>query len=298
MYLNRVVPFLLFCLAGTPAFSQNKLLQSGPMLGYVDMKEALLWVQTTGPSTVKFVYWDQEQPQTKYSTDPVQTEKTTGYTAKCIADRVEPGRQYQYDVHINGKKVNLPYPTQFKTQVLWRWRTDPPPFSLATGSCAYVNEPVYDRPGKPYGSNYQMFGHINAQKPDLMIWLGDNTYYREPDWATRTGMLHRYTNDRSLPELQALLAGTQHYAIWDDHDFGPNDSDGNWPYKETSWEIFRAFWGNPSFGVNGQKGCTTWFQYNDIDFFLLDGRYFRTPNNCQSCEPRLAQLLLFCSTKH
>lgn len=253
------------------------------MLGYVDMKEALLWAQTTQPATVEFVYWDKETPNQKHKTDPVRTEKSTAYTAKCMADRVEPGRHYTYELRLDGKPVALPYPTEFKTQPIWRWRTDPPAFSVATGSCAYINEPQYDRPGKPYGSNYQIFGNIAAQKPDLMLWLGDNTYLREPDWSTRTGMLHRFTHSRSLPELQPLLAATHHYAIWDDHDFGPNDSDGTWVHKDMAWEVFRAFWGNPTFGVNGQKGCTTWFQFNDVDFFLLDNRYFRTPNHCASC---------------
>ncbi len=278
-----VAPFLFFWLGILPLFSQNGLLQSGPMLGYVDMKEALLWAQTTRAATVEFVYWDKEMPKKKYVTDPVKTEKSTAYTAKCIADQVEPGRQYAYELRINGKAVALPYPTEFKTQPLWRWRTDPPAFSVATGSCAYMNEPEYDRPGKPYGSNFQIFPSIAGQKPDLMLWLGDNTYLREPDWATRTGVLHRFTHSRSLPELQPLLASTSHYAIWDDHDFGPNDSDGSWIHKDMTWDVFRAFWGNPTFGVNGQKGCTTWFQYADVDFFLLDDRYFRTPNDCATC---------------
>lgn len=267
--------------------AQQRLLQSGPMLGYVDMKEALLWAQTRQAATVYFEYWEEANPNRKYATDPVRTEKKTAYTAKCIADQIEPGKTYRYQLRINGKKVVRPYPTFFKTPPLWQWRTDPPAFSLATGSCAYINEPQYDRPGTPYGSDYAIFNQIAAQKPDLMVWLGDNIYYREPDWATRTGMLHRYTHGRSLPELQPLFASTQHFAIWDDHDFGPNDSDGTWVHKEVSQEVFEAFWGNPTFGVNGRKGCTTSFQYADADFFLLDGRYFRTPERCKSCTPSM-----------
>ncbi len=283
MRLRVSLRIFFFLFGALPVAAQNGLLQSGPMIGYVDMKEALLWAQTTEAATVEFAYWDQANPSDKYLTDPVKTEKSTAYTAKCIADRVEPGRRYVYELRINGKPVVLPYPTEFKTQPIWRWRTDPPAFSVATGSCAYINEPEYDRPGTPYGSNFQIFSAIAAQKPDLMLWLGDNTYLREPDWTTRTGVFHRFTHSRSLPELQPLLASTSHYAIWDDHDFGPNDSDGTWVHKDISWEAFRAFWGNPTFGVNGRKGCTTWFQYADVDFFLLDNRYFRTPNHCESC---------------
>ena len=264
----------------------GEALQNGPMLGYVEMKEALVWVQTKTFAGVQVEYWEQGKPEQKWRTDLVQTYKNSAFTAKCIADQLEPGRTYEYRVEINGDSVLLSYPTTFKTQSLWQWRVDPPVFTLATGSCAYINEPEYDRPGKPYGANYQTFTQINAVKPDLMLWLGDNVYYREVDFHSRTGMQHRYTHDRAIPELQALLASTPQYAIWDDHDYGPDDSDGSFVHKETSWEVFRDFWGNPTFGVNGLKGCATQFQYADVDFFLLDDRYYRSPNYCKTCPDR------------
>ncbi len=266
--------------------SGNEALQNGPMLGYVEMKEVLVWVQTKTFAGVQVEYWEAGKPEQKWRTDLVQTYKNSAFTAKCIADQLEPGRTYEYRVEINGDSVQLPYPTTFKTQALWQWRVDPPVFTLATGSCAYINEQEYDRPGKPYGSNYQTFTQIARQKPDLMLWLGDNVYYREVDFFSRAGMQHRYTHDRAIPELQPLLASTPQYAIWDDHDFGPDNSDGTWINKETAWEVFRDFWGNPTFGVNGQKGCTTKFQFADMDFFLLDNRYFRTPDNCKTCPNR------------
>jgi len=266
--------------------SGNAALQNGPMLGYIEMKEALVWVQTRNFAGVQVEYWATGKPEQKWRTEIVQTYKYSAFTAKCIASDLEPGTTYEYRLEINGDSVLLPYPTTFKTQALWQWRVDPPTFTLATGSCAYFNEPEYDRPGKPYGSNYQTFTQIASQKPDLMLWLGDNVYFREVDWFTRSGMQHRYSHDRATPELQPLLASTPQYAIWDDHDFGPDDSDGTWIHKETAWEVFRDFWGNPTFGVGDQKGCTTKFQYADIDFFLLDNRYFRTPNYCKTCPER------------
>lgn len=264
----------------------NEALQNGPMLGYVDLREALVWVQTKTFASVQVEYWVSGKPDQKWRTDVVQTYKNSAFTAKCVASPLEPGTNYDYRVEINGDSVILPYPTYFKTQTLWQWRADPPTFTLATGSCAFINEPAYDRPGRSYGSNYQTFTQIANQKPDLMLWLGDNVYLREVDYYTRSGMQHRYTHDRATPELQPLLASTPQYAIWDDHDYGPDDSDGSWPHKETSWEVFRDFWGNPSFGLDGQKGCTTQFLYGDVDFFLLDNRYFRTPNYCKTCPDR------------
>lgn len=289
-YIGILCLFFAHCTAPKSginnALSGNAALENGPMIGHTDMREALIWVQTKMPATVQVAYWEKGSPANKIWTDKVSTERATAYTAKCYADNVEPGKQYDYQVFINGKATVFPYPTTFKTQALWQWRTEPPAFSLATGSCYHRNEAAYDRPGKPYGAGEQIFTNIYAQKPDVMLWLGDNTYYREADYYSRTGMVKRMTYSRALPEMQPLLASTAHYAIWDDHDYGPNDADGTYALKETAWEIFRDFWGNPSYGVNGQKGCATMFTYADIDFFLLDNRYFRTPNYCRSCPER------------
>lgn len=265
---------------------QENLLQSGPMLGYVEMREVLLWVQTTKTATVRFEYWDREKPAVKHLTAEVATSPVNAHAVKLVADRVQPGITYDYQLLINGEVVERPYPTTFTTPPIWRWRTDPPDFSVGLGSCNYINEAAYDRPGKGYGGDYKIFGSILEQDPDLMIWLGDNTYLREPDWYTRTGILHRYTHTRSTPELQPLLANVHHYAIWDDHDYGPNNSDRTWVQKDLATEIFKLFWGNLTFGRPEFGGITGMFRYQDVDFFLLDNRSFRNPNEQRVVERR------------
>jgi alkaline phosphatase D len=110
-----------------------------------------------------------------------------------------------------------------------------------------------------------------------MLWLGDNVYLREPDWGTWSGFLHRYTHMRSAPELQRLLRSTHHYAIWDDHDFGPNDADGSFVGAAMAQRAFDLFWPNPEGRAPGVGGITTQFSYADVDFFLLDDRTFRVP---------------------
>lgn len=158
------------------------------------------------------------------------------------------------------------------------YRGDPPEFSVAVGSCAYVNEAYWDRPGKPYGDSLEIFQTIAAQQPDLMLWIGDNTYMREGDWNSRGGMMHRYSHTRSLPEMQKLLHTAQHYATWDDHEYGPNDSDRSFWNKELSAEAFRTFWPMPSQPLGGGPVTST-FSWGDCQFFMLDNRWFRAPNN-------------------
>lgn len=280
----RPIRCLLWLLAAlvpaAPLFAQARLLQAGPMVGYSEMREVLLWVQTTAPAHVKFVYWDSTTPGVRLETAEHLTGAEEAHTARLIADRVEPGRGYHYELLINGQRVERPWPLRFQTQTLWQWRTDPPPFRFVLASCFYVNDPPWDRPGNPYGGQFEILGRLAERRPDFMVWMGDNVYLREADWFTRTGIFYRYTHTRSLPELQPVLGGMHHYAIWDDHDYGPNDSDRSFRDKHLTLEAFRLFWGNPTVGLPGAGGgVTTRFQWQDVEFFLLDNRWFRSPNH-------------------
>ncbi|MAD98631.1 MAG: phosphodiesterase [Flavobacteriaceae bacterium] len=272
--------FLTTCIAlfSSLLLLSQDLIQSGPMLGYSTMKEALLWVQTTESAKVHFEYYEKGNSKQRFKTEVLQTSSKNGFVAKLVADQIQPGRIYNYEVFVNGKRIKRDYPMEFQSQTLWQWRTDPPEVNFAIGSCNYVNEPGLDRPGKPYGTNHQIFESINQKNPDFMVWLGDNTYLRVADWNSRTGIIHRHTHSRSLKEVQPLLASTHHYAIWDDHDFGPNDSDGSFAMKKTTSEIFKLFWGNPNYDVINGGGITGSFDWADLQFFLLDNRYYRTSN--------------------
>ncbi len=276
-YTRLSLLIILVC-SNLHAIAQASLLQSGPMVGYTDMVEALLWVQTKEAAEVSFTYFPAENSDEVYSTKTLITAEEEAFTAKFELKALKPGTKYIYQLYLNHQLVDFPYPTFFETQKIWRWRGDEPEFCFLSASCAYVNETEFDRPGKPYGGDYQVFKNMASHPTNFMLWLGDNVYLREPDWNSRSGVLHRYTHTRSLPEMQELLATRANYAIWDDHDFGPNDSDKGFYNKNMTLEAFELFWGNPTYGVGDIKGAITSFQYGDIDFFLLDNRWYRDPD--------------------
>ena len=89
----------------------------------------------------------------------------------------------------------------------------------------------------------------------------------------------RYARTRAIPEMQPLLATAHHYATWDDHDYGPNNANRSYHLKETSLEVFKRYWANPSYGLPSEPGVFTQFSWNGVDFFLLDDRYHRSPNS-------------------
>ncbi|GAB4133463.1 MAG: alkaline phosphatase D family protein [Ignavibacteriales bacterium] len=251
------------------------------------MREVALLVQTTKPASVKIAYWEKRNNKVKYFTDEVKTEKQKAFTAHLIADEVEPGRKYEYELYINNKLVKRNYPLEFQTQELWQWRKDAPDFSFITGSGAYINEDIYDRPGKPYGGEYEIYTSMYNQKPDFMIWLGDNVYLREADYYSRTGIMKRYTYQWSQPILQPLWGSIHHYAIWDDHDFGPNNSNRSFILKNETLDAFKLFWNNPSYGINNKPGTTSYFEWADCEFYLIDNRYYRSPETRENCKRQI-----------
>jgi alkaline phosphatase D len=252
---------------------------SGPMPGYTTMTESSIWLQVNSPSVVSLHFWETDNSDSVLTALSIETADRSANTAKFIISNLQPGTTYGYEIFVDGAAQKLDRALTFQTQVLWQFRSDPPDFSVALGSCAYVNEKAFDRPNKVYGGSYEIFDQIAATKPNMMLWLGDNIYLRETDWTSRSGYLHRYSHTRSLPELQRLLSSTHHYAIWDDHDFGPNDANGSWMHKDWALEMFEMFWANPSTGIPGQIGITSAFQFNDMDFVLLDNRYHRSSDN-------------------
>jgi len=286
------LPFCLFI--GHAAVLAQLVCQ--PMVGHVGLRNARIWIQAESDGVAHIECWSEASPQSGgdkvLHSVSTTLESTSAHTATFDIGGLEPGADYAYRVIIDGKEVIEGIDAaalRFRTQPLWQYRFDPPEFTVALGSCSYINEAEYDRPGKPYGGGYGIFNTIADSGPDLMIWLGDNVYFREVDWGSISGMQHRYSHMRQLPEMQALLGACPHVAIWDDHDYGPDNSDGSWVRKDWAAETFRNFWPNPSQGLpdaSGQ-GITTAFSFMDVDVFLLDNRTFRVNPDNRTRTPRI-----------
>lgn len=265
--------------------AETDALLSGPLVGYGEMTEALIWLQTRRPARAQIRYWVQGKPETARLSDERRTTPDGDCIAKFTLSGLAFGTRYDYEVYLDGVRVERPYAMTFQTQPMWKWRTEPPSFKVAFGSCHYVNDPPFDRPGRPYGDPPRIFASILAQKPDLMLWLGDNCYYREADYRTEAGMRYRYAHTRAQAELQPLWASVHHYAVWDDHDYGPNDSDRTYRGRDVALRIFRDYWGNPAAGTPETPGCFFRFEWGDVEFFMLDDRYHRTPNTLADDSP-------------
>jgi alkaline phosphatase D len=274
--------YLLMIVIGLPLWitAQNKSkLVSGPWAGNVELRTAMIWLEVSA---------DVKKVAVEYApTTNVHSKKLVAYKGelgksfnpiKLQLNELEFGTSYQYAILLDGKKVDLPFDTRFTTKDLWQYRKPAPDFSFLTGSCAYFNEAKFDRPGKPYGGDSSIFETMAKTPAEFNLWLGDNWYYREVDYSSVWGLKYRASHDRAIPIIQKLMASMPQYAIWDDHDFGPNDAGKNYIFKNESRTIFNDYWLNPTSGENNE-GIYTMMNYGDVDFFLLDDRFFRSDVN-------------------
>lgn len=255
-----------------------KKLTAGPLLGHVSLKGAKIWVQSPETGKVSINYWVKGQAKGKKSVS-AQVDEAYGNIHTFMLADLEPGTDYVYSIDINGRLEKPKNNYHFTTQTLWQWRTDPPDFSVMAGSCNFENQAIYDRPGNPYGSEHEIFKQMATEDTDVMLWIGDNWYYREVDFDAEQSLLYRAKRDRAKPHLQPIFQNFVNYATWDDHDFGPNNSGSDFPFKEKALHIFKNYWANPSYGMPEQAGVFSKVSYNDIDFFLMDNRYNKSHEN-------------------
>lgn len=270
--MRQVALVLLCCFTFKWCAAQ---IAAGPMLGPVELRDASIWLGLENPSDkANLVLTAPISVKGKIIPGTVETHfgfTTCQFTIGWLA----PATTYTYEIIATGtpKKVQRMQGT-FTTKTLFQWRHPAPDFTFLTGSCNYVNEAGYDRPGSPYGKDSSIFVPMANEKAALMLWLGDNWYTRETDFYSKWGLWYRAWHDRSIPVLQPFLKSTSHLAIWDDHDYGPNDYGKSYILKNTSRDVFNQFWLNPSAG-DGKEGIYTHYQYNDVDFFMLDDRWWR-----------------------
>lgn len=274
--MKRLFLFIVLAVVAGNNYAQ---LLAGPMLGPVELRDAKVWISVANPGDASVLKIRRVGDKAERTILPEMTSKFEFNTGVFTIGGLEPATTYEYTVEVTDHLGKIYRKTgNITTKTLFQWRSPAPDFSFLTGSCTYFNEPQYDRPGKPYGQDSSIFETMAKEKSAFMLWLGDNWYSREVDFYSQWGLWYRANRDRSMPVLQPFLSSMGHLAIWDDHDYGPNDFGKSYFLKQTSREIFSSFWPNHTYG-DGKDGIYTRYQYSDVDFFLMDDRWWRDFEN-------------------
>ncbi|MBN1346351.1 MAG: alkaline phosphatase D family protein [Phycisphaerae bacterium] len=249
----------------------------GPMVGNVTEQSAAIWIRAARAGIYRAVAWEIARPGDKpgrlAAEAKAQATPDTDYTAVIPLTGLAADRYYAYSVGPDGSRAVPMSSSRY-------FRTAPAPgakakFALAFGGGAgFVPE------------NERMWNTIDAHKPDLLLLLGDNVYIDHPESPDM--QRYCYYRRQSRPEFRALVAHTPVYSIWDDHDFGTNDCWGgpeidSPTWKRSVWNVFHQNWVNPGYaGGKDQLGCWYAFTWDNVEFFMLDCRYYRTNPKAKS----------------
>lgn len=246
-------------------------LQLWPMLGHVSATEARIWVKATGQAKVAVrVNTTADLREAREVAGPTLTGESD-FAGTVVVPGLEPATRYFYNVLIDGQPaMTRPWPS-FGTAPADGARGK---LRFAFASCV-GKEPWLDA-----ASWADLSGRGRA---DLVLLLGDNHYANTNDPAKQRAALIAH---RANPAFGAFFAGTPLYAIWDDHDFGPDNSDGTLKGKEISLRTFTEFFANPAAGQPDDPGVYFKFTRGAVDFFMLDGRYHRSPNKAPNDESK------------
>ncbi|MHC4725750.1 MAG: alkaline phosphatase D family protein [Planctomycetota bacterium] len=239
----------------------------GPMLGCVTDTSVKFWVRTANEVPVQILIGTSRTARSPISSAIVTTSKEKDFTAVLTVKGLKPDTRYHYKLLVDGSIQ--PRQWVFSTFPVSRSSSR---FRIGFGGGAGYT-PQYER----------MWDTITTYNLPAFLFLGDNVYIDNP--TRQAVQQYCYYRRQSRLEFRDFVASTAIYSIWDDHDFTTNDAGGGpeilRPYwKIPVWRTFTNNWNNPYYGGGeNQPGCWFDFSIGDVDFFMLDSRYYRTKSS-------------------
>ncbi|MEU6254114.1 alkaline phosphatase D family protein [Streptomyces sp. NPDC047043] len=210
-------------------------LRLGPLLRYADGSTATVWVEASRPSTAEVRCADGTRGEAR-------TFQVAGHHYALVPlAGLTPGTETAYEVHLDGTRV-WPLPdSRFPPSVI-RTRADGAEVRVTFGSCRWA-APAADE-HDPVGPDAldtlaaRIAAHPQAERPDVLLLLGDQVYADETSEATRRWLAARrdlsdppgnevadyeeytrlYYESWLDPEVRWLLSTVPSCMIFDDHD--------------------------------------------------------------------------------
>jgi PhoD-like phosphatase len=209
----------------------------GPLLRYVGETDAVIWVETDRPCEVEIL-------GSRDGTFCV----CGHYYALVRCGDLEPGRWYEYEVHLDGQRV-WPEDNSFPPSSFHTYPKDGP-LEVVFGSCrvAAPHQPPWslrkdeDPRGREIDALHTLASRMREQPreqwPDLLLMLGDQVYADEAPPATRSFIKERrdvgeppgervldfdeyhqlYRESWREEQIRWLLSTVSTAMIFDDHD--------------------------------------------------------------------------------
>ena len=241
----------------------------GPMLGELDGTGMQVWVRLDGEpgEHVALEVLDAKGTTIEQRLAASVAELRTPRTLVWSVRELEPGIKHRY--RITGVMGGASRDADGFDGTISMLAERAATATLAIGSCADEKD-----------GTQKLLRTIAALHPDAVAFIGDTPYIDTTDLARQR---KRYGEFLGQPGMAEWLSSTPLAAVWDDHDFGLNDTDGRLRGKERSLQAFREWHANASFGT-GTEGVHHRFRIGPMEVFMLDTRWFARTARCAPAE--------------
>jgi alkaline phosphatase D len=235
-------------------------LTAGPLLGEQGEQDAFIWAQATNTTPLTLSVFPPNSPiPTHWRLTPKAEE------FNCVVFHVTglnlPGT-YEYQL-----SSNLGTTSRFKLRR--PPREDAKRVRIIFGSC--IRQPA---------EAAAILGRMARDHADLIMLVGDNTYFQvdplgRKEWESEDLMMAAHLRWRRAEGMRELCGNTSTLAIWDDHDYGENDTGAHNPAKFTALRCFKRMWAQRKYGNSETVGIFSSVRCGPVQLFLLDVRFHR-----------------------
>ena len=175
--------------------------------------------------------------------------------ARFELERLEPATRYQYRADVDGGAALT---GTFRTFANGPWS-----FRLAFASCAET------------GSASSVFDAIRSSQPDLFIHMGD-LHYEDIPVADVERFRRAYDAVMASPTQSRLYRSVPTAYMWDDHDYGSNNSDGSSASRPAALAAYRQVVPHYPLEERGLGGIHQAFSIGRVRVVMTDSRSRRT----------------------
>ena len=274
MCLAKVILlFLIFCQSILFALGSDGLSRS-PIVGIIQDNQVPILVKGTAPGNVRIEYHDINSTVSEF-TDWGSLSYGDDLTRNLILSQIDYDTDYTYRVMFADGSSS-----EWFTFSTFPQQSQPGEFSFVFSACL-----------RDKWVPHNIFDYISTLSPTFVAFLGDNIYADKdgdinigPPNSVVPALRSKYA--RNFDEhFQAVSSNIPIVAIWDDHDYGQDNSDSTYRYKEETKKVFKESFPIYPFQVE-EEGIYYQFRIADVDIFVLDTRWYRSPLDADDNEDK------------
>lgn len=211
--------FAVGAAAASPAAAQ---VQRGPWSGSVTTDSAIVKAKmATANTDAKLLVSAFPDLSDPIVLNPAATHATSNIASFNVS-ALSPDVTYYYAVREDGT-TDLASAGKFST-----FAAAPTSFTFAFGSCSNT------------GSNHPVFDHIRAQNPSFFLSPGD-FHYSDISINSQPSFRAAYDTVMASPRQAELYRNVPIAYVWDDHDFGGNNSNKNVAARPAARAVYQEY---------------------------------------------------------